>query len=176
MPKLIPELKQKIIAAARHRALADEGCELTIRQVAADCGVSVGAVYNYFPSKEALLTAVMMEDWQACCQAMESGAADRQQPLDALRASEEALRGFTSRYAPTWTHYRATQTAPMDALMQRHRMIIDSIAQAVIPTLKRFDRLFDPALPEIVAELLLMASREPEGFNKVSPILAKLLS
>ena len=61
MPKLIPELKQKIIAAARHRALADEGCELTIRQVAAYCGVSVGAVYNYFPSKEALLTAVMME-------------------------------------------------------------------------------------------------------------------
>lgn len=37
---------------------------LNIREVAARCGVSVGSVYNYFPSKADLIAATIEKGWQ----------------------------------------------------------------------------------------------------------------
>ena len=42
--------------------------------------------------------------------------------------------------------------------------------------LTRFDRLFDPYLPTIIAEILLHAARSENGFSLVEPTLKKLLS
>lgn len=63
MPKVVPEYKEdakrRIIAAAIE-VLAERGCErTTIDDVAKNIGVTKGAVYWYFPSKEDLMTAVL---------------------------------------------------------------------------------------------------------------------
>ena len=62
MPKLIPDLRKSFIDAARNRIMSAEDHDITIRQVASDCGTAVGTVYNYFPSKEYLMAAVMLDD------------------------------------------------------------------------------------------------------------------
>jgi AcrR family transcriptional regulator len=63
MPKVIPEYKEdakrRIIGAAIE-VLAERGCEgMAIDDVAKKIGVTKGAVYWYFPSKEDLMTAVL---------------------------------------------------------------------------------------------------------------------
>ena len=37
---------------------------LNIRAVAQKCGISIGAVYHYFPSKEALISSAVQEIWR----------------------------------------------------------------------------------------------------------------
>ena len=59
MPKIIPELRERFVAAARRQMLDGEDHDVTIRQVARDCRTAVGTVYNYFPSKEALLEELL---------------------------------------------------------------------------------------------------------------------
>jgi len=63
MPKIIENLQQKLIEEARKQAEAGGYAAVTIRSVAKACGVGVGTVYNYFPSKDALLAAYMLEGW-----------------------------------------------------------------------------------------------------------------
>lgn len=63
MPKVVPEYKEeakrRIIEAAMD-VIAERGCDqLTFEQVAKKIGVSKGAVYWYFRSKEELITAVL---------------------------------------------------------------------------------------------------------------------
>ena len=53
MPKKIAELREKMIAYARQALLQEGTPALTVRSTASACGVAVGTVYNYFPSKEA---------------------------------------------------------------------------------------------------------------------------
>lgn len=48
---------------------------ISIRSVAAACGVSVGSIYNYFPSKAALERAVMESIWREIFSCPEDGAA-----------------------------------------------------------------------------------------------------
>ena len=173
MPKIIPELRERFIAAARARLLQDN--DITIRQVAHDCGTAVGTVYNYFPSKEALLAAVMMDDWQKCCADMRLDAAQEATPVGAIRRTTVALRRFTARYAPLWCNYSAARDS-MDALSLRHRQIIDQIAGAVAGTLERFSVSGDAYLPQVLAELVLFASRTDDGFERIAGALTKILA
>ena len=173
MPKIIPELKNRFIEAAKRRLL--ESNDVTIRQVAQDCDTAVGTVYNYFPSKEALLAEVMTEDWRLCCEHMHQHAAMAEGPLEALRATTMALRGFTAKYAALWRSY-ANARDSMEALNGRHRMIVAEIAAAAAETIERFDVRGDAYLAEVLAELILYASRTEDGFDRIAGVLEKILA
>ena len=41
--------------------------------------------------------------------------------------------------------------------------------------LTRFDLCFDPNLPEVLSELALMASRTDDGFERIAPVLERIL-
>ena len=84
MPKIIRDLKSRLIEEAKKQIeLAGYGA-LTIRSVAKACGVGVGTVYNYFPSKDTLIATYMLEDWNRR-EAEEQAAA-----AAAKKAAEEA--------------------------------------------------------------------------------------
>jgi len=63
MPKVVPEYKEdakRRIVAAAIDVMAERGCErTTFNDVAKKLGVTKGAVYWYFPTKEALIGAVL---------------------------------------------------------------------------------------------------------------------
>jgi AcrR family transcriptional regulator len=84
-------------AAATRRALLDDAAELldrggpdavTLREVGARAGVSRGAPYRHFASKESLLTAVAAEGWERIGDQMHALQTDSQLlPIDKLRAA-----------------------------------------------------------------------------------------
>ncbi|MEG2614966.1 MAG: TetR/AcrR family transcriptional regulator [Raoultibacter sp.] len=57
--------KQAIQDAAYRIAQRDGLAALSIRSVAASCGVSVGSIYNYYPTKDDLLVDVIARFWGA---------------------------------------------------------------------------------------------------------------
>ncbi len=56
--------KQEIIAQARAHLLSRGAEGFSMRAIAASCNVAVGSLYNYFPSKGALMGAVVGDIWQ----------------------------------------------------------------------------------------------------------------
>jgi len=64
MPKIIKDLESKLIAEAKRQIEVSGYGGVTIRSVAKACGVGVGTVYNYFPSKDALVATYMLKDWE----------------------------------------------------------------------------------------------------------------
>ena len=70
--------KAEILAMCRTLAVQDGLQSLNMRNVAAACGVSVGCVYTYFPSKTDLVVATVEDIWKTvfsmdCCQAEHAG-------------------------------------------------------------------------------------------------------
>src|SRR5262245_38214115 len=53
------------IKAVARRHLAAEGANLSLRAVARDLGMVSSAVYRYFPSRDDLLTALIIDAYQA---------------------------------------------------------------------------------------------------------------
>ncbi|WP_067464391.1 TetR/AcrR family transcriptional regulator [Nocardia amamiensis] len=76
------EMTEEIKAAARKR-LAVDGANLSLRGVARDLGIVASALYRYFPSRDDLLTALIMEAYRALAATAE--AADAKLPATDLR-------------------------------------------------------------------------------------------
>ena len=75
---------------------ARQGPQTQMDEIAAHAGVGIGTVYRHFPTKEALLTAMVRERFQEFAE-IASHAEDIHDPLEALestmRKSAEAVEG-----------------------------------------------------------------------------------
>ncbi|PWU46593.1 TetR family transcriptional regulator [Micromonospora globispora] len=84
------------IKAVARRHLATDGANLSLRAVARDMGMVSSAIYRYFPSRDDLLTALILEAYEALGDAVE--AADRSCDRDDLRGRWHAV----CRAARSW--------------------------------------------------------------------------
>ena len=69
------ELTREITEVARARVAADGAAALSLRAVARDLGMASSAVYRYFPSRDALLTALIIEAYDALGDAVDEADA-----------------------------------------------------------------------------------------------------
>jgi AcrR family transcriptional regulator len=88
------ELTHEIKAAAR-RQLATDGAErLSLRAVARELGMVSSAVYRYFPSRDDLLTALIIDAYDAVGAAAEAAVAAAPGPREGWQAAAAAIRAW----------------------------------------------------------------------------------
>ncbi|MDZ7678527.1 MAG: TetR/AcrR family transcriptional regulator [Acidimicrobiales bacterium] len=88
------ELTAEITEAAR-RQLAEVGpTDLSLRAISRDLGMASSALYRYFPSRDALLTALIVAAYDAVGEAAESAEAtvERDDLMGRWRATTRAVR------------------------------------------------------------------------------------
>ena len=56
--------REQLLGAAKEIAYGQGLSQVNIRAVAAKCGVAVGSIYNYFPTKADLIAAVIEDFWR----------------------------------------------------------------------------------------------------------------
>ena len=72
--------REQLLAAAKELAYSQGLPQVNIRAVAAKCGVAVGSIYNYFPTKADLIAAVIEDFWRQAAH-MESCAPSPGEPF-----------------------------------------------------------------------------------------------
>jgi len=90
------EMTDEIKAVAR-RHLAEDGANLSLRAVAREVGMVSSAVYRYFPSRDDLLTALIIDAYNSMGEAGEAADAavsDRSDLLGRWMAVTRALRAW----------------------------------------------------------------------------------
>lgn len=55
--------KEELLTAAKHIVYQEGLDQLNIRRLAKECGIALGSVYNYFPSKSDLIFGVIEDFW-----------------------------------------------------------------------------------------------------------------
>ncbi len=109
--------------------LADVGpAALSVRQIARDLEMASSAVYRYFPSRDALLTALLIRAFDDLGQAVEDGdgAADRDDFRGRWAGLAHALRswavGHPHEYALTYGSPVPGYAAPQDTIASATRV------------------------------------------------------
>ena len=92
------EVMSELLASARARLGTDGAADLSLRAVARDLGVSSSAVYRYVESRDALLTLLIVEAYDAVGQVAEGAAARARAagspPAETWLAVARGVRGW----------------------------------------------------------------------------------
>ena len=72
--------RDTILDAAYHQAKREGIASLSIRGIAAECGVAVGSIYNHFPDKASLVTEVIARFWEQTARGAEGRACFQYRP------------------------------------------------------------------------------------------------
>ncbi len=175
MPKKLGDIREKALLITR-RILNEQGYDaLTMREVAQGCGVAVGTMYNYFPSKEYLTGCVVLEDWLAAYEEMTS-AAGSAYTLDAgLSQIYEKMCRFVEshQYLTSFDQRTASADFSYDKMHVRLRRQIEQLLNLL---LSHFECTAEEATVVFLAESILNCSVKKFEYPQISSAFMKLLS
>ena len=167
MPKIIENLKDRLIAEAEKQIESSGYNAVNIRSVAKACGVGVGTVYNYFPSKDALVATHLLVDWRLCMDTITRTAESATDPKPVLRCVYQQLVCFAARHQAIFRDEAATASFA-GSFSKYHDRLRSQLAS---PLRKFCDSDFTA---QFVAESLLTWSVTGKSFDAIYEILKKL--
>ena len=167
MPKIIENLEAQLAAEARKQVEEAGYSAMTIRSVAKACGVGVGTVYNYFPSKDAMVAAYMLADWQQCMAVISQAGTESGEATTVVRCIYDQLAGFAEKHSSLF-HDKAAEMSFAGAFGRYHSMLRAQLAAPLRPFCP------DDFAAEFIAESLLTWTLAGKEFHSLYALVEKL--
>ncbi len=167
MPKIIENLPEKLMEEARRQIEESGYGAMTVRSVAKGCGVGVGTVYNYFPSKDALVASFMLSDWKVLMAQIQHCADTAGSPDAVLLAMYQGLHRFLKQYEQVFRDEAAAATFSGSG-GKYHSMLRSQLAAP----LESFCP--DSFTAQFLAEALLTWTVEGTSFDELQAVLRRL--
>lgn len=117
--------REAILTACKELVIEKGLMALNIRDVASRCGVAVGSVYNYFPSKEDLAVATVASVWTEIMH-QESGIESQASFIETVRSLFERIYQGSRKY-PSFLNVHAMSFGKMDK--QKGRTVMNQYFQ-----------------------------------------------
>ena len=166
MPKIIENLPQRLLEEARNQLTQMGYATLNIRTVAKNCGVGVGTVYNYYPSKDTLVAEVLLLDWRECLTRIRAAATADRAVEPVMQAVYQELTAFYKQYENLFHTAQAGGVTP-----QKHYHIIlrSQISEVLQPCCP------DTFTADFLAEALLVWTVEGVPYPRLRDLLLRVL-
>lgn len=167
MPKIIENLEARLIDEAKKQIEEAGYGAVTIRSVAKGCGVGVGTVYNYFPSKDALLATYLLRDWKTCVAAIEAVSTYSDAPANVVRCIHDQLCQYAQRHQAIFRD-EAAAASFAGSFSRYHGLLRQQLAQ---PLRKFCDSDY---ASEFVAEALLTWTMAGKSFEEIYGMIGRV--
>ena len=167
MPKIIENLKSQLLQEAKKQIETGGYSALTIRSVAKNCGVGVGTVYNYFPSKDDLIATYLLEDWSVCIAAIQTASQESDTPGPVIRCMYDQLISYARRHQAIFRD-KALAAAVAGSFSRYHTMLRSQLAAPI----RKF--CSSDFAASFIAESLLSWSMSGRSFDEIYGMIGKL--
>jgi AcrR family transcriptional regulator len=102
MPKIYDDLKETIIQEAKTIIVSEGYSKLNMREVAKASGIAVGTIYNYFPTKDTLISELMYLHWLEFIAEIKSVQLAEGDLFVKFRKIYSLLESFLDIFKDTW--------------------------------------------------------------------------
>jgi AcrR family transcriptional regulator len=102
LSRIIENPRELILSEAK-KMLYNEGySRVSIRRIAKECGIAVGTIYNYFPTKKDLIIEMMTSYWEEFFYDIESIISSNEDFYIKLNKIFDILSAFIKRFKEVW--------------------------------------------------------------------------
>ena len=172
MPKVIENLKEQLLVEAKKQIIERGYSQTTIRSIAGACGVGVGTVYNYFPSKEMLVATFVYEEWKKYLHEISTLSYDN--PKTFFKGIYDLLKDFARRNKKLFSDPDAVKLVS-SGFSDKHKILRDQIAAFILPLCEAKNLDSPQFTAKFLAESIIGWAMENEEFETVYPLLEKII-
>ena len=174
MPKIIENIREKLLEEAKRQVMELGYSAMTVRSVASACGVGVGTVYNYFASKDMLTASFMLEDWFVCKQIIDEKCREAKTPEMALHSIYDGLIAFIQKYEVVFMDENVGASFSVSFSKERHKVLHAQIMEPLLPICQNQTKVKPEFLAGFIAESMLNMACAGNSFEDVKSILLQL--
>lgn len=99
MPKILENVRECLLSEARTMLLEKNYTEINIRDISKRCGIGIGTFYNYFATKELLVSEIFRSDWRLVSHAIAEAESNNETFKEKCRTIYLALDQFIQNYS-----------------------------------------------------------------------------
>lgn len=172
MPKIIENVRAQLLEEAQRQIVENGYANTTIRSVAKACGLGVGTVYNYFPSKDMLIASFMADDWKQCLGEMKN--VESNEPEIVIKSIYDNLTNFMKKYDALFRDSDATKVYT-SVFSVRHKQLRSQLAMYLRPSCEEVSVKDKEFLAEWIAESLLTWTVSGKTFEEQYEIIKQFI-
>ena len=170
MPKIIDNVREELLKEAKKQLIENGYSHTTIRSVARGCGIAIGTVYNYFPSKDMLIATFMMEDWNTAFSSVER--VEKTNKKELMEGIYNAILSFSAMYEGLFKDKEALQ-AFNSSLSEKHPILVSQLCSQILPAVDEGEnREFTSSF---IAEAILLWAMKGTDFETLYQVIERLL-
>lgn len=130
MARVIEQPEALILQTAKAILATNGYKKLSMRAVSQAGGIAIGTIYNYFPTKQDLIAALMTDYWQGYMQVVRVIAASEAPAEDKLARIYDELGPFFRQFQAEWltSDFRHVADDTAKSLQAESRFLSDIIA------------------------------------------------
>ena len=168
MPKIIENLRERLILETERQLRETGYTAVTVRSVAKSCGIGVGTVYNYFPSKDDMIAACLLADWEHSVDTVRAAASVSETAKPVLYVLYRELSGYALTHASLFSDPVARANYGYFA-HRYHAILRTQLAQP----LRKF--CLDDFTAEFLAEAMITWTLAGKSFEGLYSLVQKLI-
>ena len=174
MPKIIENVRAKLLEETR-RQIEERGYkDTTVRSVASALSIGLGTLYNYFESKDMLVASFMLADWNRVVEGIQSSLKSDAAPLKKLEFIYDGLLEYSKSHEAIFRDPSAKKTfSHVNA--ERHPMLLGQISAMVMPVISESEVEDKKLLSDFISESMLTWSATGRKYSDLEPIFNKLI-
>lgn len=173
MPKIIENLKERIIEVSK-TILEEQGYNaLTSRAISSRCGVASGTIYNYFESKEMIVGTIIYDDWKNVLKGIDCKLEKATSKHEGISVIAEGLEGFCADHEKLWREYAVSKSAT-SYYDKGHDMLIEALSKRVEKALGGSDSDQKDRTAAVLSEALVALAVHGKHYRDYSDILDKM--
>ena len=163
MPKIVENVKERIILETRKQIEEMGYSKVTIRSIASNIGIGAGTIYNYFESKDVIIANFMASDWLSCVNEIKEKISSG---TDSIKSCYLALEEYMQNHSFLFSDNDAYASYRISS-SKWHLMLRNQIAEIL--------DLSDSFLNEFIAEAIITWCIEKKKYNELEPIFERLI-
>lgn len=180
MPKILNNVREDILKVARDTLINSGYSKISMREIAVKCGIGTGTMYNYFKSKQEIITCILNSDWATMIRRMENSNKTNHESINKLEFIFTELSFFMNHTHNIWNENLFDELDVTQLCKAKERREVSSIqlSNIVLEAINKnicYEK--DDFLSDLLTGLFLsFANKSDIEFEKLKPYIIKLLN
>ncbi|MCF0238014.1 MAG: TetR/AcrR family transcriptional regulator [Sphaerochaetaceae bacterium] len=173
MPKIIPDARKIILSKTEELMKVITFSDLTMRDVAKEVKMALGTLYNYYPSKEAIVSHVIASNWVEILENMKKSCDNASSLEESLGIVFNSISAFSEKWENFWSTYVFSPKSSYN-IRERREFFKNQILDFIRPVFEKNNVELEDDVYDFITESLISTASQKGCFNKFFHIISRL--